>query len=73
MIRGITIANGKIRVVLVGETDIDKAVLKAIDGATCKIITDNLRVFDQTVSEGIVIEAEIKEVPERPKQLQKNQ
>lgn len=65
MIKGITISNGKLRLVLVGETDIDKAALKAIDGATCKLVTDNLRVFDQTVSEGIVIEAEFKEVPDR--------
>ena len=67
MIKGITISNGKLRLVLIPENDIDEATLKSIDGATCKLITENLRVFDQTVSKGIVIEAEIKETPSKQK------
>lgn len=58
MIKGITVSNGKTRVILTAETDLDKEVLKLLDGATCKLVTENLRVFEQNVAEGIVIEVD---------------
>lgn len=58
MIKGIVISNGKLRIILTGETDLDKAALKALDGATCKFVTENLKVFEQNVAEGIVIEVD---------------
>jgi len=56
MIKGITIANGKLRLILVGDTPLDKEILKSLDGATVTTIKDNLKVFEQSVSEGLVLE-----------------
>lgn len=60
MITGTIISNGKQRLILTAETPLEEEFLKIMDGATCKFITDNLRLFDKTVSHGIVIEVEQK-------------
>lgn len=65
MIKGITVSNGKTRLILIPENDLDKEVLKLLDGGVCKIIQENLKVYDQTVSTGLVIEAPTKDVPLR--------
>lgn len=59
MIKGIAIKNGKTKLILIGEDDIDKAFLKALDGATCRIIKDNLRVHEQNVSDGLILEIDL--------------
>lgn len=56
MIKGIIVSNGKLRLILIGETDLDKATLKSLDGASVKLVSDNLKIFDQTVAEGLVLE-----------------
>lgn len=56
MIRGVVISNGKLRVVLTADDAIGQEALKALDGATCTIVTDNLRVYDENVAGGLVIE-----------------
>lgn len=56
MITGITVKNGKLRIILVGEDEIDKAALKAMDGATVKAIKDNYRVGEMSIADGVVIE-----------------
>lgn len=61
MIKGITVSNGKTRLILVPENDVDKEVLKILDGATCKLITDNVKVFDQNVTAGLLIESTTRE------------
>lgn len=48
--------NGKLKVILTSDTDVGKAALKALDGASCKAVTDNLKIFDRSVSDGLVIE-----------------
>lgn len=58
MIKGIIVSNGKLRLILTGETDLDKATLKALDGATVKLVSDNVKVFDQSVAEGLLIEVD---------------
>lgn len=69
MIRVISVKNGKLRLILTGDDAIDKETLKMADGATCKVIRDNLKVFDQSVSEGLVIEIDLPEqqVPSKSK------
>lgn len=56
MIKGTIVSNGKVRLILTAETDLDKEALKALDGATARLISDNLKVYDQTVAEGLVLE-----------------
>lgn len=68
MIKGTAVKNGKLRLVLTGEDDIDKAALKALDGATAKTIKDNLRIFDYTVAEGLVLEIDIPTSPTKNQQ-----
>lgn len=57
MIKGIGVSNGKIRLILVPGDDLDVEILKALDGATCKLVTDNVKVYDQNVATGLIIEA----------------
>lgn len=55
MIKGIIIKNGETKLVLTGTDEIDAAVLKQLNGATCTIITDNLRIGDENISNGLMI------------------
>lgn len=63
MIKGITIKNGKIRLILVGEDSIDKDLLKALDGATLRLIKDNLRIAELSIAEGAILEMEASQPP----------
>lgn len=56
MIRGIAIKNGKLKLVLLGDDSIDKEMLKALDGATVRVIKDNFKVADQNIVDGLLIE-----------------
>lgn len=58
MIKGITIKNGKIRLVLVGEDSFDKDILKALDGATLRLVKDNLRIAELSISDGAILETD---------------
>lgn len=61
MITGTIVSNGKLRLILVGDDPIDKEALKALDGASVTLVKDNLKVFDKTVSDGLVLEVAPKE------------
>jgi hypothetical protein len=56
MIHGTILKNGNIKLILTGTDDIDIAVLKQLNGATCKLITDNLKLGDKSISNGLIIE-----------------
>jgi len=45
-------------VLLIPETEIERDILKQINGATCATIKENLSVLSQSVSEGIIIKIE---------------
>ena len=57
MITGTILKNGDIKLVITGSDEIDLAVLKQLNGATCKVITDNLRIGDKSISGGLIIQA----------------
>lgn len=56
MITGTTIKNGTLRLLLLGGDSIDEEILKQLDGATCKFVSDNLKLFDKNVSGALVLE-----------------
>lgn len=56
MIQGTIIKNGTLKLVLTSSDEIDLAVLKQLNGATCTLITDNLRLGDKNISGGLIIE-----------------
>lgn len=55
MIKGIIIKENGIQLILVGTDEIDEAVLKQLNGATCTLITENVRVHDKVISGGLLI------------------
>jgi hypothetical protein len=55
MIKGIIIKEHGLQLILVGTDEIDEAVLKQLNGATCTLITENVRVHDKVISGGLVI------------------
>ncbi len=57
MITGTILKNGDIKLVITGSDEIDLAVLKQLNGATCKVITDNLRIGDKSISGGLIIQS----------------
>lgn len=54
------IKNGSTRLILIPEDDFDKAVIKEMDGCVCVPIKENLKIFDQSVSEGLVLDTKHK-------------
>lgn len=56
MIEGVTIKNGTIKLVLTGSDPIDEEILKTLNGATCRLISDNYRVGDKSITGGLIIE-----------------
>jgi len=58
MIVGTTIKNGTLKLILTGNDEIDREVLKKLNGAKCTLVTDNLRVGDRSITEGLLIEVE---------------
>jgi len=55
MIKGIIIKEHGLQLILVGTDEIDEAVLKQLNGATCTLITENVRVHDKVISGGLLI------------------
>jgi hypothetical protein len=55
MIKGTIIKEHGIQLILVGTDEIDDAVLKQLNGATCTLITENVRVHDKVISGGLLI------------------
>lgn len=56
MINGTTLKNGTLRVILTGSDSIDEQVLKQLDGATCRFVTENLKLVDKNLSGALIIE-----------------
>lgn len=56
MITGTIVKGAKLRLILEGTDEIDSSVLEQLNGATCTLITDNLRLGDKNISGGIIIE-----------------
>ena len=55
-IQGTTIKNGTLRLVLTGSDTIDEEVLKQLDGATVKFVSENLKLFDKNLTGALVLE-----------------
>lgn len=55
-IQGTTIKNGTIRLILTGSDGIDDEVLKQLDGATVKYVSENLKLFDKNLTGALVLE-----------------
>lgn len=66
MIVGTTIKNGTLKLILTGNDEIDHEVLKKLNGAKCTLVTDNLRVGDRSIAEGLLIEMELERVLQAP-------
>jgi len=60
MIVGTILKNGNIKLILTGTDDIDTAILKALGNGHCKLITENFRLGDKSITGGLMIE----QVPE---------
>lgn len=58
MITGTTLKNGSLRVILTGSDSIDEAVLKQLEGATCKFVTENLKLVDKNLTGALIIEVQ---------------
>jgi len=56
MIEGTTIKNGTLKLILTGTDEIDREILKKLNGATCKLVSDNFKVGDRSIAEGLLIE-----------------
>jgi hypothetical protein len=59
MITGTVIKNGVIKIILTGSDDIDIAILKTLNGATCTVIADNFRLGDKSIAGGLIIQASV--------------
>lgn len=66
MITGTILKNGSLKLIVTGSDEIDTAVLKQLNGATCTLITDNLRLGDKSISGGLIIEVNEKKDEPRP-------
>lgn len=66
MIQGTIIKDISLKLVLTGTDDIDSAVLKQLNGASCTFITENLRLGDKVITGGIIISTHPKTSPENP-------
>lgn len=55
-IQGTTIKNGTLRLVLTGSDGIDEEVLKQLDGATVKFVSENLKLFEKNLTGALVLE-----------------
>jgi hypothetical protein len=58
-IQATIIKNGTTRLILTGTDGIDNEVLKQLDGATVKFVSDNLKIFDKNISGGLVLEMQL--------------
>ncbi len=66
MITGTILKNEILKLIVTGSDEIDLAVLKQLNGATCTLITDNLRLGDKSISGGLIIEVNEKKDDTRP-------
>jgi len=55
MITGTILKNGTIQLVITGSDEIDNAVLKQLNGATCELIAENFRIGDKSITGGLMI------------------
>lgn len=70
MIDATIIKNGTIKLILTGSDNIDTECLKMLNGATCKLITDNLKVGDKSISNGLILEMVAEDKPARSKPIE---
>lgn len=56
MITGTILKNGTIRLILTGSDEIDAAILKQLNGATARLITDNVRLEDKLLTGALILE-----------------
>ena len=59
MITGTTLKNGSLRLILTGSDSIDEQVLKELDGATCRFVSDNLKLVDKNLTGALILMVEI--------------
>ena len=55
MITGIILKDNTLRLVLTGNDEMELAVLKALNGATCTLVTDNLRIGDRNITNALIV------------------
>ena len=48
--------NGIIKLFLTGTDSIDEAILKELNGATCKLVTENFRLGDKSITGALILE-----------------
>lgn len=53
----ILVKNGSTKIFLIPEDDFDKLAIKELNGCIATIISDNLKFFDQSLSDGIVLDS----------------
>jgi hypothetical protein len=56
MITGTILKNGVIKLFLTGTDSIDEAILKELNGAHCKLVTENFRLGDKSITGALIIE-----------------
>lgn len=56
MITGTIVKNGKLSIIITGGDDLDMAALKQLDGAVCRLITDNYKLGEKSISGGLILE-----------------
>jgi hypothetical protein len=66
MIEGTIVKNGKIRLIITGTDSIDTEILKQLDGATCRLISENYKLGDKSISNGLLIEITPERTPDNP-------
>lgn len=55
MIKAEIVSNGQIRLILEGDDPVSKEALRQLDGATCKLFTEPIRIVDKNITEGLII------------------
>lgn len=51
------IKNGSIKLLVIPDDEFDKLAIKELNGCVVTVITDNLKFFEQSLSEGILIDS----------------
>jgi hypothetical protein len=54
----LTLLNGTIQLVLVPETDLEKEVVKQLNGASATLVSDNNNILNHNVGGGLLIKTE---------------
>lgn len=58
MIEGTILKNGSLRILLEGTDEIDEQVLKQLDGATCRLVTENFSLGKKNIAGCLMIQVE---------------